>query len=245
MQYTDRRHHLRVAIDAKGCDIPADERTRMERTLGPLGEEVRDLQNAELTLGVTYHKQSKTYNVEARLRLPGRSLVTSDRDGYLDSAYQRCVRKLYQLVKAYQEHPDRKAEKAAERRASLDDNVVSPEDPDAGPLLEHVRAGKYMAFRNDLVLYEDFLRKRVGRWIQRYPEAEARVGDGLKIGDLVEEVYLNAFEHFPERPDEVSLSAWLDQLIDPSLKALLRHPDEERENASFARTLREAPPHNR
>jgi DNA-directed RNA polymerase specialized sigma24 family protein len=139
------------------------------------------------------------------------------------------------------EHPDRGAEEPAERRASLDDNVVMPEDPDTGPLLEHVRAGDYMAFRNDLVLYEDWLRKRVGRWVQRYPDAEARVGDGLKIGDLVEEVYLNAFEHFTERPDEVSLSDWLDRLIDPSLKALLRHPDEERENASFARTLRETP----
>jgi hypothetical protein len=30
-----------------------------------------------------------------------------------------------------------------------------------------------------------------------------------------------------------------------SLKALLRHPDEERDNASFARTLRETPLDNR
>jgi len=245
MQHTNGRHHLRVVIDAKGCDIPADERARMERTLDPLGEELRDFRSAELTLGVICHKQSQTYNVEARLRLPGRSLVTADRDAYLDSAYQRCVRKLSQLVKAYKEHPNREAEEAAERRASLDDNVVAPEDPDAGPLREHVQAGKYMAFRNDLVLYEDWLRTRVGRWVQRYPQAEAQVGDGLKIGDLVEEVYLNAFEHFTERPNGVSLTAWLEQLIDPSLKAMLRHPDEERENASFARTLRETPLKNR
>jgi ribosome-associated translation inhibitor RaiA len=245
MQYTDTRHHLRVVIDAKGCDIAADERPRMERTLDPLGEEVQDFQNSDLNIGITYHKPSHTYNVEAKLRLPGRSLVTADRDAYLDSAYQRCVRKLYQKVKAYKKHPDRGAEEAAERRATLDDNVVAPEDPDTGPLQEHVRAGEYLAFRDDLVLYEDWLRLRVGRWVQRYPEAEARVGDGLKIGDLVEEVYLNAFEHFTERPDGVALSAWLEQLIDPSLKALLRHPDEERENASLARTLRETPSINR
>lgn len=44
-----------------------------------------------------------------------------------------------------------------------------------------------------------------------------------------------------QRPFEVPLHQWLDDLIDPSLKALLRHPEEERENASFARTLRETP----
>jgi hypothetical protein len=61
------------------------------------------------------------------------------------------------------------------------------------------------------------------------------------LGDLVEEVYLNAFERFAERPTDVPLSGWLEGLIDPSLKALLRHPDEEHENASLARTVRQAP----
>jgi hypothetical protein len=37
------------------------------------------------------------------------------------------------------------------------------------------------------------------------------------------------------------LGEWLDGLIDPSLKMLLREPDEGRQEASFARTLREAP----
>jgi len=46
----------------------------------------------------------------------------------------------------------------------------------------------------------------------------------LLIGDLVEEVYLNAFERFAQRSAEVSLSDWLEALIDPSLKLLLRHP---------------------
>ena len=89
--------------------------------------------------------------------------------------------------------------------------------------------------------YEEWLRRRVGRWIQRYPEAEARVGDGLLIGDLVEEVYLNAFEHFTERSRDVPLRDWIEGLIDPSLKLLLKNPAEERENASLARTLRETP----
>jgi hypothetical protein len=119
--------------------------------------------------------------------------------------------------------------------------VVAPEDPDAGPLGEAVRAGDYRPFRLALAGYEEWLRNRVGRWVQRFPEAEARVGRRLRIGDLVEQVYLNAFESFLERPTDLRLSDWLERLIDPSLKALLRHPDEEGENASLARTLRELP----
>ena len=89
--------------------------------------------------------------------------------------------------------------------------------------------------------WEEWLRKRVGRWVQRYPQAEARVGGSLRLGDLVEEVLLNGFERYTRRPTAVPFSEWLDSLIDPSLKALLRHPDDERENVNMARTLRPAP----
>ena len=61
----------------------------------------------------------------------------------------------------------------------------------------------------------------------------------LAIGDVVEAVYLNAFEGYARRPTEVPFHEWLDSLIDPSLKTVMRHPDEEKENASFARTVRD------
>ena len=52
--------------------------------------------------------------------------------------------------------------------------------------------------------YEEPIRKRMGRWIERYPGVEARIGKGLEIDDLVEEVFLDAFEAFtrsrPSRP---------------------------------------------
>ena len=67
-----------------------------------------------------------------------------------------------------------------------------------------------------------------------------RVGGELRLGDVVEEVYLNAFERFPRRPADVRLSAWLEGLVEPSIRALMQHPDEERQPASFARTVREA-----
>src|SRR5258706_14236 len=81
---------------------------------------------------------------------------------------------------------DHDGEEKATRLANLDRDVVAPEDPDAGPLGAAVRGGDYRTFRVALSPYEEWLRNRVGRWLQRYPEAEARLGRDLTIGDLVE-----------------------------------------------------------
>jgi len=244
MRYTDDRYHLGVEIKADGCDIPKDELTRMEGSLAPLGEAVQDFPSAELAVVVHRHDRAEAYHVEARLRLNGKALVSGDWDPYLDSAFQRCLRKLIQKVAAYRAKPDRRAEEEAKRRRDVENlnrGVVAPEERAGGPLGDLVAAGDYKKFRDALTGYEDWLRLRVGRWVQRYPDAEKRVGTTLHIGDVVEEVLLTAFERFGKRPAEVPFHEWLDGLIDPSLKAFLRHPAEEAENASFARTLRETP----
>ncbi len=241
MRYRDERYHWQVEFETRECTIPADELTRMQQSLAPLGEAVADLPSSELQIKVIHHPRSATYHVEARLKLPGQTLFAGDRDTYLDTAFQRCIPRLIQRVAAYQQYPNRRTTAVAERLTALERDVVAPEDPDAGPLAAAVEAGDYLRFRTALVGYEDWLRKRVGRWIQRYPEAEVLVGNGLALGDLVEEVYLNAFEQFSRRSTEVPFREWLDGLIAPSLKVLLRHPDEERENASLVRSLRETP----
>jgi ribosome-associated translation inhibitor RaiA len=232
---------LRVEITTKACDFPRDERTRMQTSLAELSERVKGFADPALGVHVVYHPRSERYNVEFKLRLPGRSLFTGEEDPYLDSALQRCATKLTRKVEDYKEHPDREAVAAAERRAAIDRDIVAPEDPAAGPLGEAAAAGDYRTFRSGLAGYEEWLRKRVGRMVQRYPEAQARVGRELLLGDVVEEVYLNAFERFTRRPTALRLSEWLDGLIEPSIRALLRHPDEERDAASLARTVCEGP----
>lgn len=239
MQYLDNRSHFHIEIATKDCDMPADERARLQRLLDPLEEAVADFPQPALWINVVYHPQRQEYHAEMKLKLPGRTLFAGAYDPYLDLALQRAVRRLLWKVEVYSAEPDEAAKGRAEREAGLDRIIVAPEDPDVGPVAEAAEAGDYRVFRMGLIGYEDWLRGRVGRWIQRYPEAQARVGDELRIGDLVEEVYLTAFEHFTHRPTDIRLSEWLDSLIDPSLKDLLRHPEREREAASLARTVRE------
>ena len=98
----------------------------------------------------------------------------------------------------------------------------------------------YRAFRAAMGVYEDALEKRVGRWIERYPDAEAQLGNGLLISEIVEEVFLNAFDQYNARPASLRLGQWLENLIDPSIQTLLRDGGQEKENLSFIQSAQEA-----
>jgi hypothetical protein len=236
----DIQNHLHVEVNTKNCEVTPDERARMQDTLPPIGYATAEFPDPRLWINIVYHPNSKIYHAEAKLRLPGGSVFGGAHDTYLDSAYQSCVRRLLANLEAAKARPDGQVVRRAERRQALDDNVVMPEDPDSGPVARAVDDGDYRAFRRAMVGYEDWLRKRVGRWIQRYPEVEARVDDEPLIGDLVEEVYLTAFENFTRRNTDLRLSEWLDGLIDSALQEYLRHPAVVHEEASLARTVRAA-----
>src|SRR5207237_10695219 len=100
--------------------------------------------------------------------------------------------------------------------------------------------GRYAAFRTATFAYEEPGRKRAGRWVERYPEADVQIDKRLKIADIVEEVFLNAFENHGRRPEGVRFGDWLEGLIDPAVKELLKRPDAELENIRLARTARAA-----
>jgi ribosome-associated translation inhibitor RaiA len=236
MRYSDDRHHLTVEIVGKNCEIPADERERMQSSLVSLGELVQDLPGAELQVQVIFHPHTAMYHVEFKLQLPGEPLFADKNDVYLDTAFQHCLEDMRGQVPGYQRRLAPGVVEASRRRLALNRDVV-PEDLDGGRLAQAVHNGDFRNFRAALAGYDDWLNKRIGRWVQRYPEVEARIGRGLLLSDIAEEIYLNAYDHFSERPADVRLSDWLEALIDPSLKTLLRHPDEEMENIRIARTV--------
>lgn len=238
MRYSLDRYHMQIEIETKETDIPPDQKARMQDGIERLGEAVAGFPSSDLKMLIIHHPRSNRFHAEAKLKLPGATLFTGHWDPYSDRAIDGCLSKLIHKVEHYRAHPDREARQDAEGRAALDEALIAPTDPDAGPLGEAVAAGDYSRFRELLADYEDWLRRRVGRWVQRYPEADERVGDTVPIPDVVEEVYLLAFERYPDRPDEVPLSQWLDDLVDPALRELYLNWDEERENVSMARTLR-------
>ena len=95
----------------------------------------------------------------------------------------------------------------------------------------------YAEFRRAADVFEKGLTERIGRWVQRYPELESSLGETVTISDIVEDVFLNAFDQFTKRPEEVPPGKWIEHQIDPTVQALIQSPDEEFAKISFARAI--------
>jgi hypothetical protein len=236
MQFVDERHHLQVHVDTEECQLPSDERARLQPSFDRLGEAVADLAAAELWLNVKFHPRSQQYHARAKLKLPGKTINTGEQNAYLDTALLRSLERMIHHVEAYKDSPDRLSAQHAERLTRLNDEIIAPVEPDVGELGAAVQEADYAHFRRAFLSHEEYVRMRVGRWIQRYPEVQELIGQSFSIADLVEEVFLLAFERYPERPTHISLHEWLDNLIDPAVRSFWHHPDD-REAARFAQTV--------
>ncbi len=238
MKYSDLSHNLRIELDMKNCRYSAGTVEKMEAGLAPLRKVVRDFPLSDLYITAYCHQRTGYHHVKTALVLTGRTLFTGDRDSDLYAAYHRCVRKLVNKVEAYIASLSQKPEMAKQQKGTHHE-VVPTQGPDIERLNEAVRDGNYRRYRQATDVYEEPLRKRIGRWIVRYPELENMLGSDLSLADIVEEVFLNSFEKYDERPESVRFGQWIEDLIDPSIKAVLRDPVGELENIEFARTMNE------
>lgn len=239
MRYSDESYNLRVELDTKQFELTPEDASRLQASLSPLDKLVEDLPVSDLYVTIFHHPGgSPDYQVKTALVLPAKTLFSSDTDVSFHPAFGRCVSNLVQQVTAYKRSQDN-ADQLDKHRKGTYQEVVPSSEPDAESLEAAVRAGDYAQFRKATFPYEESLRKRVGRWVGRFPEVQEKIGTDLAIADVVEAVFLNAFESYDQRPPRVRFGRWLETLIDGSLKALLQNPDEALENVSFARTLRD------
>ena len=237
--YSDETYNLRIELDTKGCSLTHAEIEQMESDLDTLAKLTADMPVSDLHVTVAFFDHSGEYHVKTSLVTPGKTIFTGEHDTVAHPAYQRCVRKLVRKLRAYKDrmetHDDERSRLAAHTDHELNPDFL----PELDTLNAAVDGGDYAAFRTEMAGFEGPLRERIGRWVQRYPEVDDAVGANLPIAELLEEVFLTAFEQFPEWPKSMRLGDWLESLVDPAIRNLLRHPDEEREAVSFARTLSE------
>ncbi len=238
MKFSDESYNLRIELDTKGCELTPAEIEDMETTLDTLRNVVERFPVSNLYITIVRYPRTGDFHVKTSLALPGKTLFIGDRDDGAQPAFDRCVRKLVKKVTSYIARMQGTSEIA--KHTGGTHHVVAPTDQ---LNLEEIQAAidddDYLRFRKALMPFEEPMRKRIGRWLQRYPQIEAQLGGDFKIADIVEEVFLNAFEQFPKRVADVPPGNWLESLIDPSVQAILESPSQEFENISFVRTMRE------
>ncbi len=235
MTYSDESYNLRIELDTKGCELSASEIEDMERDLHTLRNLVEDFPVSDLHVQVVHHKRSNDYHVKTSLRLSGRTLFTGERHVKVHPAFESCIGKLTKKISAYKDEMRVGSEAAKKAEGTRLD--IQPSDAiDVDSLNAAVEQDNYPAFRRAIDVFEESLNRRIGRWLEKYPEARARLGETITVSDIVEEVFLNAFDRFASRSHSVSPGKWLEALIDPSIQALIQAPDEEFARISFSRS---------
>ena len=238
MPFADELYDIQIETDAGNVTISPREQEKMDHDLNTLRKMIAHFPSPQLKLEISNQTPSKL-RVGASLRLAGRTLFTAGEAGTLHAAWDTAIRRLIDKVRAYKDHLGRIPERQKEAEGTLHE-LVPAMSPDSNALDQAARQLDYRAFRAAMSVYEDALEKRVGRWIERYPVAEAQLGDGLMISEIAEEVFLNAFDQYADRPESLRLGQWLENLIDPSIQILLRDGDMEKENLSFIESAKNA-----
>lgn len=239
MTFSDQSYNLLVDLDMKQCQLPADELNKMETMLSPLGDMVRSFPVSKLHVLISYRHRTTDYVVRTSLILSGETLVSSEHHPLAHTAFEHCIDNLVREVQRFKDRLGSVPEQAKLREGTHHE-LIPTVPPEAEAVEAAVQNGDYTAFRFATSGYEGPVTDLVGRWIERYPEVAARLGKDLNIGDLVEDVFLIAFEEYEHRPKEVRFGEWLGRHIDTAIRAMADHPDEELENVNMVRLARMA-----
>jgi ribosome-associated translation inhibitor RaiA len=239
MQPTASPRQMRTIFDVHQYDLSAGERRRLEDGLDGLARMVGNFPVADLHIMIEGNARSNDVSVKLTLILPGNPLVTNDHDAVLTVAFDRCLTALTDLVQGYKDKLGGHDERNKLEKGTAHD-LLPTQNIDLGAVDRAVAAGDYAAFRAAMLPFEDKVQARAGRWVQRFPDYEARIGKDVKMSDVTEEIFLTAFDEYESRPEGLHLSEWLENLIDPAVKALMTRTAAEKENINLARSAMNA-----
>jgi ribosome-associated translation inhibitor RaiA len=239
MTFSDQSYNLLVNLDMKHCELPANELNKMETMLSPLNDMVRNFPVSKLHILISWRHRTSDYVVRTSLILPGDTLVSSDHHDLAPTAFEHCIDNLVRELRRFKDRLGAVPEQAKQREGTHRELICTiPPDPEA--IEAAVQNRDFAAFRTATSGYEEPVTALVGRWVERYSNVAARLGRELHISDIVEDVFLIAFERYEYRPREIRFGEWLGRHIDTAVKAMANHPEAELENVNMARLARVA-----
>jgi ribosome-associated translation inhibitor RaiA len=236
MDIKQRLEDHSLEIKLHGFDLPEREFTWIENAARTLRPAIERFPHKDLILSIIYHPKSNDFHVKANLRLPNRTLFTGARSERVHEAVTTCMDHLLRKVQGLKEQLTDQPQRIHQLETLMPELWSSLEFNTLDAQAAHERYD-YRSFRTTLDGFQSGLMDRMGRWLQRFPEIEDQLGDGVTISDLVEDVFFHAYESFAEKPENVSMGIWLESLIDSTLQDYLDQPDTELANVEYARTM--------
>ena len=194
MRRDDPSEPLRVEIDAHQCDLTPEQIDMMHDDLDTLTKMVENFPRPELHVYVERESRNNEFVVKTSLLLPGQTLVTSEHNQVLHAAYEQCVDVLINQVKEYKDRLGQVPERQKSVERAPHQRLEPTVDPDLAASRRRRCRRRLRRLPHSLQGYEEPLRDRVGRWLQRIRRSERRGRAAFTIADVVEEVFLDAFE---------------------------------------------------
>ena len=235
----ERRDQLVVQYQTRDFVLSDAEKDAYEEDLVLLARIVEPFPAAHLHVEVAHRPRSNRFEVRTQLLLANNlNFVVAEDDELHRTAFKRCVRRLIEDVEAYKDR--RSAREPQDRTEVPTREVRATVEPDVAAMQAAVARGEYKAFHAAISIYRESLRGRIGRRIEMFPDAAARLDVDFSIGDIVEDVFLTAYERFDQRQTSgESLGEWLEKMIDDSIRSLAEDPDRRR-NISWVRAALKA-----
>lgn len=236
MQNSEQAHALRVAFETQHCKLSPIEIERLDSDLDVLRELVDDFPVSDLHVTVIHHPRRDDYHVRITLSLPGRKLFTGERHVKIHPAYERCINKLIKKIRAHKQQMQVGADVVKLVKGPRQ-SIQPVAEFDVGGLIQAIENDDYIEFRQQMDVFEPALSARIARWLGKYPEIQDEADWPISVSDIVEEVFLNAFDKFDHRSHDVPPGDWLESLIDPSVQAILQSPDNEYQRIAFSNAV--------
>ncbi len=225
-------------LDVEGF-TPTDAETKhIEAEVDRIQPLVIDFPTQILHINLEYNTNSEQYEVKLALVLPGQTFATGDVSEAWEPSLEKSVQKMIRRIEHYKSTLS--GESAQAHAAAGTTMEVEPNRRmDGKQVAGAVASGNYTEFREAMYPIEESLRDRVGRWIQRYPQIQLKLGSRFTIADIVEETFMMAFDRYEHWHAEMFFGQWIETLIDPAMKKIARDPDGELETISFQQTWNE------
>ena len=226
---------LDADLDAENMTLSETEVSAIETEVDRLRPLVAEFPTKVLHVNLKYNDNSEDYEVRLALVLPGQTFATGGVTQSWHLGLETAVTKLIRRIKHYKED----LEGITDRRhhAQDTDHAVEPtQQIDGNAVTEAVGSGNYGQYRRLMFPFESALRMRIGRWVERYPQVNQMIGDRIAIADIMEEVFMLAFDRHDQWTPGLMYGPWLETLVDPAVEAIANDPEGELQAIGFQRS---------
>jgi RNA polymerase sigma factor (sigma-70 family) len=190
-----------ITYHAVNHDLRPEERERIERELGRVGEFLKQFPRPSYHVEIEHSARKGGHGVSVHVNLSTRSLFATAWGSDLRSGAEAAVDK---LVRQAKKHLDRLRK---DERAGAETPRAESFFPE--PTVEDLKAVRDLEdFKDQIATHSARLHKYLRREL-RLLKRGGRVATGVSLSDVVEDALVYVFEHFDQKPKELSPDRWL------------------------------------